>query len=327
MKSAPDILPTARTWRDIPQQVKPRAMSKGGRRRMIGGMVRTGIGVIAVGALAWAGWAAASALQQDPQKVSRAVPATPIKDIVLVTDGVLEQNWLVSTLGLPRGATLMELDLFQLRERLLASGQVRTAVLMRNFPSTLVATLSERVPIVRVNAQAPGEKVARPLLVARDGVVFEGAGFDPAMLNTLPWLDGVRLVRKGDGFTPIEGMAAVADLIGKAKYEAEHLYRTWRVISLEHYASDGELIVRDADGLRIRFNVNDDFFRQLARLDLVLDYTRGSVRSQTEINLAVGQQVPVALAPEPAAMTGLHAGGRNVFPRPSPNQRKSQREF
>lgn len=313
MSSSSHPLPTARTWRDIPQQVKPRAMSKGGRRRMFWKMGRTTVGLAALGLLTWAGWAALGSLRQNAGRAPQAVPAVPITDIVLVTDGVLERTWLVDTLALPPRATLMELNLLGLRERLLASGQVRTAVLTRNFPSTLVATLSERAPVARIMAQAPGEATPRTLLAARDGMVFTGAGFDAPMIATLPWLDGVRLVRRGNGFAPIDGLGAVAELIGKAKFEAEHLYRTWRVISLARYASDGELVVTADDGLKMTFSVNDDYFRQLARLDLVLDYTRNAARPQAAIDLALGAQVPVTLAPETAAGAGTKTLSRPVY--------------
>ncbi|QYM78078.1 FtsQ-type POTRA domain-containing protein [Horticoccus luteus] len=323
MSSPSNNSPATRHWRDIPQQVKPRAMSKGGRRRLFWSSLRTMVGVVALGLIGWATWAAVHSWQNSSGRVSHAVPATPISEIVLVTDGVLERTWLVDTLALPRGATLMELDLMRLRERLLASGQVRTAVLTRNFPSTLVATLSERAPVVRVNAQAPGDAAPKTLLVARDGVVFSGAGFDPAMIATLPWLDGVRLVRSGSGFASIDGMGAVAELLSKAKFEAEHLYRKWRVVSLERYASDGELVVTADDGLKMRFSVNDDYFRQLARLDLVLDYTNNPARPQAAIDLALGGQVPVTLTPEVVAVRGSKS-----LSRPSKNpSSKSSREF
>ena len=76
-------------------------------------------------------------------------------------------------------------------------------------------------------------------------------GFDPAMVATLPWLDGVKLARRGAGFAPIAGMKAVADLLASAKLEAEGLYRTWQVVSLARLASDGEIEVHTRDGMKV----------------------------------------------------------------------------
>lgn len=326
MSNRSDTLPSSRTWRDIPQQVKPRAMSTGGRRRLMMSTLRTVGGVVVVALLGWGAWEVASALQDEPKKMSAAVQTPPIKDLALVTDGVLSKPWLVSTLSLPKSATLMDLDLLKLRERLLASGQVRTASLTRNFPATLVATISERSPVARLMAQAAGEE-AKVFLVARDGVVFAGAGFDPELIGTLPWLDGVKLTRLDRGFAPIAGMETVADLLGTARFEAEHLYRAWRVVSLAQLASDGELLVTAQDGIKIRFGTNEAFFRQLGRLDLVLDMARAQPGNpQAEINLALGSQVPVALGADPA---DLHPSrtGKPVSPAFPNLQRKTKREL
>jgi len=282
-------------------------MSPEGRRRVTWSGIRTLAAIAVLGGIAWGGVEITAALQGTPKKFASAAEAVPVKDVVLVTDGVLDQKWLVRTLALPKGATLMGLDLFKLRARVLASGQVHAATLTRTFPATLTVSLAENSPVARVMAQA-GADEPRMFLVARDGTVFDGVGFDAEMVGTLPWLDGVKLARKGDAFAPIAGMEAVADLLAKAKLEAEHLYRTWRVVSLARLESDGEIEVR-ADGVgKILFGTTEDFFRQLARLDSLLDAARAKTDAPIrEINLAIGTQVPVAfeaaaLAPGAQAM-------------------------
>ncbi|HWA88097.1 MAG TPA: FtsQ-type POTRA domain-containing protein, partial [Opitutus sp.] len=290
------IAPPARSWREIPQQVKPRAMSPEGRRRAVWSAVKTVTAIAVAGGLAWSGAQVVAMLQGNAKKIAAAGEARPVKDVVLITDGVLDQAWLGRTLALPKGATLMQLDLYQLRARLTASGQVRAATLARTFPATLTVTLTENSPVARVMAQEAGEP-PHMLLVARDGTVFAGEGFDPAMVETLPWLDGVALTRKGAGFAPIAGMEKAADLLGKAKLEAEHLYRSWQVVSLAQLASDRQIVVQTRDGTKIVFGTAADFFPQLARLDALLDAARAKTSEPIrEINLAVGPEVPVAFA-------------------------------
>jgi len=195
----------------------------------------------------------------------------------------------------------LALDLYQLRTRVLASGQVRTATLTRNFPSTLAVSLAERAPVARLAAQ-DRDAEPRTLLVARDGVVFDGVGYDPKMTETLPWLAGVKLTRVGGAFQPIAGMTPVADLLAKAKLEAEHLYGTWRVVSLVRLESDAEIEVATRNGTKITFGINEDFYRQLANLDAILDAAQAHPeKSLREINLAVGAQVPVAFDAAPPA--------------------------
>lgn len=278
-------------------------MSVEGRRRLLWRVMKSMLGLALAGGLLWGGIEITGTLRGSARTVATA-EATPVKEVVLITDGVLDHTWLIRTLALPRNASLMQLDLYQLRARILASGQVRSATLTRNFPATLTVSLSEQSPVARVKAQIGGAE-PRMLLVARDGTVFDGVGFDDAMITTLPWLDGVKLSRQGDAFTPIRGMEAVADLLAKAKLEADHLYRTWEVVSLARLQSDGEIEVRAQDGARIVFGTTEDFFRQLARLDALLDAAKAQTdQPLREINLAIGAQVPVAFA-DPALAPGL----------------------
>jgi cell division protein FtsQ len=228
-------LPETRTWRDIPQQVKPRAMSREGRRRVAMGTIRAALGAVALGAVAWGAWEMTAVLRENPSAMAGGVKSDRVRSLVLVTDGVLDKNWLARTLAIPGDATLMGLDLIKLRSRVLGDAQVSSATVGRNFPDTLVVRISERSPVARLLAQSGGDS-PRMLLVARDGVAFAGTGFDDAMVASLPWVDGVKLVRHGASIAPIDGMAAVSGLLASAKLEAENLYRTWQVVSLARLA-------------------------------------------------------------------------------------------
>lgn len=269
-------------------------MSTEGRRRVWWSATKTALAVAIVGAIGWGGFEIAAVLRGNPNLLAGKAEAAPVKEVEFVTDGVLEKTWLVRALALPKGASLMQLDLYALKERVMATPQVRAATLTRNFPATLTVSVSEHSPVARVMAQV-GDAPPVALLVAREGVVFEGHGFDPEMIATLPWLAGVKLGRKDDAFLPIVGMEKAADLLAKAKLEAEHLYRTWDVVSLERLESDGEIEIRAKDVSRIVFGTQEDFFRQLARLDSLLDAARAKTDQRIrEVNLAIGAQVPVA---------------------------------
>jgi cell division protein FtsQ len=286
-------LPETRTWRDIPQQVRPRAMSHEGRRRLVMGAIRAAMGAVAVGAVAWGAFEMADVLRENAAAMPDTAKSDRVRSLVLVTDGVLDKNWLARTLAIPGDATLMGLDLIKLRSKILGDAQVSFATVDRNFPDTLTVRISERSPVARLMAKS-GADPARMLLVARDGVAFAGTGFDAAMVASLPWLDGVRLVRRGAAIAPIGGMAAVADLLASAKLEAESLYRTWQVVSLARLASDGEIDVYTRGGMRIVFGANENYLRQIARLDLLIDVSSDPTRPLREVNLALGAQVPVS---------------------------------
>jgi cell division protein FtsQ len=306
--------PATRTWREIPQKVRRRAMSHEGRRRLAMNGLRLAAGAVTVCAVAWGGWRISEVLRDDAGAPSFSKAQAIGDRIVLTTDGVLDRAWLVRTLGLPKGATLMGLDLQALQARVLAGGQAASAAVIREFPSTLAVHLSERTPVAGVmGAAADGS--SRRLLVARDGVVFDGVGYDPALLDSLPWLDGVRLARRGAGFAPIPDMQAVAELLGRAQLEAAHLYRTWRVVSLARLESDGVIVVTDADGLRAVFGTREGFLPQLARLDTILDTAARARPGQPaagDIDLSLGPEVPVRLTGAGAAAPGAAPAGEGA---------------
>lgn len=271
-------------------------MSREGRWRLLTSALRaTGVAVV-IGALAWGAWIVTDVLREDARKLPAVARAEPVKHLELRTDGVLDQAWLRQVLALPPKASLMELDLEQLRARLLAHGQVNSATITRSFPDTLVAQLTERSPVVRAMAQVGGDE-PKALLVARDGVVFDGVGFDPAMVETLPWLDGVTLRRQGGGFLPVAEIAPAANLLAKARWEAAHLYRTWMVVSLARLQSDREIDVRTKRGTLIVFAADGDFFLQLARLNSAWERLATSPTPASKIDLSLGREVPVTFEP------------------------------
>jgi len=295
MSKTAHTVPFARTWQDISQSVNPRAMSKAGRQRRVAYTLKFAGVATVIAAVAWGAVEIAQTIGGSPNKLTAAESGTPLKDITVTTDGVLDHTWAGRVLALPKNASLMSLDLYALRARLLANGQVSAAVLTRSFPATLTVSIQERSPVARLRVQV-GDALPRALLVARDGTVYAGENYAPALLDTLPWLDGVKLARVGNDFAPIDGMDAVADLLATARNQAEHLYRTFGVISLARLASDGELVVHSKDIPEITFSTHDDFFQQLARLDYVLDLARSQPdKPLKSVNLANGLQVPVAI--------------------------------
>ena len=305
--------PAARHWRNIPQQVKPRAMSREGRRRLTLGFLRWAGGVVAVGVTAWGAWQAAALWRGDPGALGGGSAAVPLQHLTLTTDGVLDQAWLKRTLALPSQASLPRLNLSLLRARVLASGQAQEATLVRDFPATLAVRIAERTPVVRIMTQGADPASARALLVARDGVVYEGAGYDPAMLATLPWLDGIRLMRQDGGFAPIPGMSQVAALLTGAQSDTPALYQSWRVVSLAHLQSDGEIEVRARDGLRVIFGTQEEFYPQYSRLALLLDTFRAHPPGPiAQIDLSVPSQD----ATRPAAVVTPAAPGTASPPAP-----------
>ena len=328
--NAPETVPALASpggsWRDIRQEVRPVAMSRKGRRRQIVAWVKVGSLIAGIMVGGWGAIAVVHSWVTDRTALASAVHSPPVRSVVLITNGVLPQEWVSGRLALPPSATLVGLDLPALRDRLLGFGQVRSAVLTRNFPDTLVVKLEERTPVARVSADT-GTGSPQQLLVAPDGVVYDGLNYDQAMLATLPWLDGVRLVRAGSGLAPIPDMTDVAALLTKAQLEASHLYQDWLVVSLAHLGDRDEIVVSARDKVEITFSRKRDYFQQLALLDAVVEKVAARaepVRLQT-INLTLGAQVPVQLSGTPDELAA--PPGSSVSTSTPTPQRKSQRDL
>lgn len=299
-------LPTTRTWRDIPQPVVPRAMSREGRWRFVMAGLRIAA-MVALGLiLGWGAWMVMMTVDENAHAMPAAAKATPMKAPELHTDGVLDDAWLTRTLALPKNTSLVELDLGALRARLMADRQVINATLTKHFPDRLIVQLSERSPVARVMTRWMGQE--RRLLAARDGVLYEGTGYKEALLDTLPWLAGVKITPDGANFKPIAGMDVAAELLAKAQLEAQDLYASWGVISLAKLDSDHKIQVQTKNGCTVYFSTNDDFFHQLARLDYIAEQLGRVPGATATIDLTLGTDVPVRVTPpaetDPAAKPG-----------------------
>lgn len=332
MSEEKDIAAPGRSWRTIRQDVTPRAMSARGRRRRLLAWAKAGALVTLLGVSGWGIYAMVHTWESDRAAIASAVKSEPVKDIVVVTDGVLSKDWAARMLAIPRNTSLMALDLAALREKLIAVGQVRVAVLTRSFPDTLVINLQERTPVARIQVEDGLAK--KQLLVAKDGVVYEGVNYDKALLASLPWLDGFKLRRAetGGGFAPIDGMKEVAELLTTAQLQAPHLYRDWLFVSLARLPEHDEITVKAQDIPEIVFSAKQDFFRQIAQLDYIIDETKRALPEPAlqSVNLALGPQVPVKLAQTPAqlAQQPKSAGTPNFqLPTPSSPKRKPSRDL
>jgi cell division septal protein FtsQ len=295
---------TANTWREIPQVGGARPVNKTGKRRLVMTAVRfwsmTGLAVasLIIGYMALRMW------RDNPGGLAGPSESVPLREIVMRSDGVLDLAWVKQTLAVKPGVGIMSLDLTELQDRLMASGQVRTAVISRRFPDVLAVVMEERSPVLRVQSQ--GDESARAaLFVARDGTVFSGENYDEALVSSLPWLDGVSLVRaaSGRGFARIDGLVPVS--------------RSFQRVSLARFARDRVVIVGTPDVPEIVFGTHAElgFFQQLARLDYILDELRAQPGGKVvrSINLSLGgRQVPVAF--EPAAPASPKSSRSSAVP-------------
>jgi cell division protein FtsQ len=280
------------SWRSIRQNVSGKGETKHAKIRT---RARTNhlaalmiLFALVVGGVATGIWY----IDGGPEPVRSKIKANPIEAIVLLTDGVLSDEWINRRLQIPAETGLMEVDIEAIKDRLESDGQVETATISRRFPSTLVVSLTERSPLARVVTQRADGRVDS-FLVAVDGVVYRGHGYEPQHLESLPFLDGIRLVRRGSGFAPIARLDDVGALFSMAQQMAPHLCREWRIVVLDRRPF---IVVRTREVKEIVFEPNA-YRQQLARLDYILDYYRRKPDARpSRIDLSFKNQAAVELA-------------------------------
>lgn len=304
MNDIPDIPEASRSWREIPQHMKSRAMSREGRRRHLAAALKTAAVTVVVAALVAGGVWLARAWASDPRRLAAMAGQPSVRKLILETNGRLNETWVRATLALPETITLMEVDLPALQARLMQHRQVSGATVAKVLPSNALAIqLTERAPVARL--EMPG---GESLLVAPDGVTFRGEGYAAKEVAALPVLSGVDPAADGGIPTVIPGLDAVADLLARAKDLAPHLRERWTGVYLGRLASDGLIEVRSTDIPRIVFSQSYDFSDQLARLDRVRDKATGPLRM---VDLGLGPRVIAEPAvAEPAARPGARPAVR-----------------
>lgn len=232
----------------------------------------------------------------------------PVSEVRFVSDGVLSESWLRDEFP---GLSLHH-NPKTLAARLTAFGQIAHARVSLELPGTLAVQVSERQPLLRVrlgdDSAAPG-----PWLVARDGTVYPGYNYTSEALASLPYLSGVRLLRRGEHFEPLAEAPLVEALLAAL---AQHgLARDIVIIDLARYREarggpDATLSLITAEGHEYLF-APLRFPQQAARLSRLLASLDSShQRGLTQVNLAFADQAVLrfepASAPRPSKFRRPH---------------------
>ncbi|MFO8026232.1 MAG: FtsQ-type POTRA domain-containing protein [Opitutales bacterium] len=266
----------SQSWRELAGAPKKRINSPQAKKRRRTKLLKLSAAVLLLAVLIALVFWLSSVIKNREEPIQLSTPSREIQQIIFETDGVLPDRWLSSVIRLSKGTTMMEVDIHGMKQSLEDEPQVRSASVERVFPASLKISVKERQPVLRIAVAGPdGEPVQR--IVARDGTIYEGTGYPGAALARMPFLQPYR---HGDGrIRPLRGIGRVADLLTTARQQQPELYRTWKVVSLEHYSGDlslvGEVIeVRTGYVPRIIFGASTDFGKQLDRLKVILDHVR-----------------------------------------------------
>ncbi len=216
------------------------------------------------------------AFKNRAEPIQIGTPSNPIEKVIFDTNGVLPSRWLGTVIELRRDTTMMEVDIFAMKQQLEAHGQVKSASVERQFPNALKIDIQEHEPVLRMRVMgANGQPELR--IVSREGTLYKGVGYANATLRKLPYV--VPYQYPEGGIKPMRGIDKVADLLEITRRTQPKFFKTWKLVLLDHYSGDPELPgqiieVRTAMVPRIIFGFNTDFGQQLDRLAVILDYVQ-----------------------------------------------------
>lgn len=226
-----------------------------------------------------------------------------IKYVHIESDGALKDAQLLPFINLKKDTGIMSVDIFALKKRIETLGQVRSAIVARQFPDTLKITISEYKPIVKVlGVDEYGKR--QGLLVSDDGHVFRAYGYTAKKLRHLPYLTGISLRKSGNSFKTISHMDCLSELLRCAQLESPHLYKYWKSVSLEYCqhgnTSLGAFIEVQTKNIGEIIFATDRFGLQLNRLNSIVSYASKQKLSTIErIDLSLGSQAAVKVASTP----------------------------
>ncbi|MEX0991908.1 MAG: FtsQ-type POTRA domain-containing protein [Actinomycetota bacterium] len=135
--------------------------------------------------------------------IALAVGASPlfhVKTVEITGTSELGRGDILEAAGLRSDTNLITLSPRDVEDRIVADPWIRTAVVERHFPSTLVITVTERVPAVAVRRDGTY------WIVAADGVTLGESPREPG----LPPVKGARPAPVGETTGPMAAAAAVA---------------------------------------------------------------------------------------------------------------------
>ncbi len=247
---------------------------------------------------------AVSVLKKQGKEIEITPPSRPIERILFHTNGVLPDRWLSSVFDLKSGMTLMEADIYGIKSKLEAEGQVKTASVERVFPNILRINVTEHVPMLRmIVVGSSGNRELR--IVSNEGIIYSGKGYGKTTLLQMPFL---RPYQHANGrFEPLLGLSHLATLLETCRQHHPNEFSQWQLISLENYTGNlkmpGEVVkvtaINRRQGntspkkTRIIFSALTDFAVQLDRLRHIREVTKSIGDTLLNVDLSLRNSAAV----------------------------------
>ena len=291
-----------KNWRGIKQTAGRQAVSIIARKRKIVAHAKL-CGVILIILLVAGGITySVHFFRSYENQIILAGPSDPVRRINFQSNGELDYQWFERNVAWPQDKTIMEIDIFAIKQMLENKGQIASAVVSRKFPDELEIEIIEREPVLRARVKGKKGKTDE-VYVARDGTVYFHEDYEKSKKKHLPYLGGVRFKQDDDHILSLPGMDVISQLLDTARLNYPILFESWKVVSCEEFNglnefSDEIIKIRSSIVREIIFTPFD-FSRQLDQLARVIEYSkRNHIYNIKRIDLSVSDQVAVQFYPD-----------------------------
>jgi hypothetical protein len=287
-----------RSWRNLVSDKRRRPMSSVAWRRSFLGVGKVLLIITLLGGSGYGIWLVREHFQRNPGPVDLTGPTLPVDSVKYATDGVLSLNSIKLMLQIPENATLMDLELKDIRSKLERDPQIAFARVRRRFPSTLQVEITEHKPLYRLFIRAK-KGIPEMWLVSGTGVIYKGKDFRNATLSALPYLNpdpGLLKKDERNDYQRIPVLEKVSPLLEIARSDFPELYREWKVVSFLRPDADesdpGAHILIESKGVKEMRFAPRDYRAQLRRLKyLLLEPGFQNNKSIDSIDLSHGRSV------------------------------------
>jgi hypothetical protein len=287
-----------RSWRNLVSDKRRRPMSSVAWRRSFLGVGKVLLIITLLGGSGYGIWLVREHFQRNPGPVDLTGPTLPVDSVKYATDGVLSLNSIKRMLQIPENATLMDLELKDIRSKLERDPQIAFARVRRRFPSTLQVEITEHKPLYRLFIRAK-KGIPEMWLVSGTGVIYKGKDFRNATLSALPYLNpdpGLLKKDERNDYQRIPVLEKVSPLLEIARSDFPELYREWKVVSFLRPDADesdpGAHILIESKGVKEMRFAPRNYRAQLRRLKyLLLEPGFQNNKSIDSIDLSHGRSV------------------------------------
>ena len=287
-----------RSWRNLVSDKRRRPMSSVAWRRSFLGVGKVLLIITLLGGSGYGIWLVREHFQRNPGPVDLTGPTLPVDSVKYATDGVLCLNSIKLMLKMPENATLMDLELKDIRSKLERDPQIAFARVRRRFPSTLQVEITEHKPLYRLFIRAK-KGIPEMWLVSGTGVIYKGKDFRNATLSALPYLNpdpGLLKKDERNDYQRIPVLEKVSPLLEIARSDFPELYREWKVVSFLRPDADesdpGAHILIESKGVKEMRFAPRNYRAQLRRLKyLLLEPGFQNNKSIDSIDLSHGRSV------------------------------------